>query len=349
MTNETARRAQRTVLVTGGSRGIGAAARRLCAQRRLGGRRQLRARRAPPPTRVVARDRREPAAARSRVQADVAERRRRCGRCSRRSTATLPPLGGLVNNAGVVDLAGARRRDERRAARSACSRSTSSAASTARARRSGACRRATAARGRRDRQRLVGGGQARRARAVRRLRRRQGRDRRPSRSASPRKSRAKASASTRSGPASSRPTSTPPAATPTASRRWRRSCRCSAPARADEVAEAIVWLLSDASSYTTGVDRRRDRRALKRSSQRAPTGPAPPVTEGGERSGEGAVRMTRRRLSPRPSRPVRPGVAPAARFSGALGDAEVRLEREARFRVHRVPHRRAPARAPSGR
>ena len=40
----------------------------------------------------------------------------RCERCSRRIDRELPPLGGLVNNAGVVDLARARRRDERRAA-----------------------------------------------------------------------------------------------------------------------------------------------------------------------------------------------------------------------------------------
>ena len=44
----------------------------------------------------------------------------------------------------------------------------------------------------------------------------------------------------------------PRAARPTAWRRCCRCCRCSAPARADEVAEAIVFLLSDAASYTTG-------------------------------------------------------------------------------------------------
>ena len=99
------------VLVTGGSRGIGAAASLLCAAARLGRRRQLHARRGRGRRRWSPRSRRA-AAARARGPRRRRRRRRRCWRCSRRIDRELPPLGGLVNNAGVVDIGGPRRRDD---------------------------------------------------------------------------------------------------------------------------------------------------------------------------------------------------------------------------------------------
>ena len=46
------------------------------------------------------------------------------------------------------------------------------------------------------------------------------------------------------------------------------------PGTAEEVAEAIVWLLSDAASYTTGVAARRHRRALRSRARHAAAGAA---------------------------------------------------------------------------
>ena len=135
MTNEHAERAG-TVLVTGGSRGIGAAASRLAARRAAGPwPSTTRATRAAAEA-VVARDRGAGGRALA-LQADVADDAEVRAMFAT-IDAALPPLGGLVNNAGVVDLPARVDAMTRRRACSACSRSTSSAASTARARRSGA-------------------------------------------------------------------------------------------------------------------------------------------------------------------------------------------------------------------
>ena len=170
----------------------------------------------------------------------------------------LPPLAGLVNNAGVVDLARARRRDDAGAPaahvrdqrlRQLLLRPRGGPAHDDQGRRRRPRRRA---RRRRDRQRLVGGGQARRAGPVRRLRGGQGRDRDLHHRPGARRSRPKASASTRSGPASSRPRSTPRAARPTGCAQMLPLLPMQRAGTAEEVAEAIVLLLSDAASYTTG-------------------------------------------------------------------------------------------------
>jgi NAD(P)-dependent dehydrogenase (short-subunit alcohol dehydrogenase family) len=92
---------RRTVLVTGGGRGIGAATARLCAQRGWA---------------VAVNYARDAAAAQSvvqairaaagqaiAVQADVADEAQVLAMYARLD-AELPPLAGLVNNAGVIDL-----------------------------------------------------------------------------------------------------------------------------------------------------------------------------------------------------------------------------------------------------
>ena len=171
---------QRTVLVTGGSRGIGAAASRLAAAAgwavAVNYTRDAAA--ADAVVAAIVRGGGRALAVRADVAVDAEVRAMFAA-----IDAALPPLAGLVNNAGVVDTA-ARvdamtvERLQRMfainvfgsfyCAREAIVRMTT----TARAR-----RHAGRARGRRDRQRLVGGGQARRQRPVRRLRCRQGCDR----------------------------------------------------------------------------------------------------------------------------------------------------------------------------
>jgi NAD(P)-dependent dehydrogenase (short-subunit alcohol dehydrogenase family) len=98
--DKTERSAQRTVLITGGSRGIGAATARLCAARGL----------------VVALNYTRDGAAAAAVvdsiqacggralalQADVADETQVLAMFAR-IDSELPPLGALVNNAGVVD------------------------------------------------------------------------------------------------------------------------------------------------------------------------------------------------------------------------------------------------------
>ena len=162
--------------------------------------------------------------------------------------AELPPLAGLVNNAGVVDLAGARRRDERRAAASACSRSTCFGSFVCA--REAIKRMSTRARRRarrRDRQPLVGGGAPRRARAS-------------TSTTPPRKGAidvftiglAKEVAGRRH-PRQRGAAGHHRHRHPRLRRRRPTACREMAPqvpmqraGSADEVAEAIVWLLSDA-------------------------------------------------------------------------------------------------------
>ena len=106
--------------------------------------------------------------------------------------------------------------------------------------------------GRRDRQRQLGGGASSAAPAPTSTMPRPRAPSTASRSGSRSKSAAKASASTRCGRASSTPISTLRAASPTGRSAWRRKCRWRAPGTAEEVANAIVWLLSDEASYTTG-------------------------------------------------------------------------------------------------
>ncbi len=91
----------KTILITGGSRGIGAACAIACASARLGGRCQLRARRAPLPSAWPTRCGR-PGCRRSALQADVSDEDQVLAMFAR-IDAELPPLHGLVNNAGIVD------------------------------------------------------------------------------------------------------------------------------------------------------------------------------------------------------------------------------------------------------
>ena len=102
-----------TVLITGASRGIGAAAAIACARAGLGRGRQLHPRRSLPPKRWRRRCVRS-AGAPSSSQADVADEAAVLAMFAR-IDAELGALSGLVNNAGVVDVTGARRRDQRRA------------------------------------------------------------------------------------------------------------------------------------------------------------------------------------------------------------------------------------------
>ncbi len=102
MTNDTtAARPERTLLVTGGSRGIGAATAVLCARQgwavAVNYTRDAAAAEA-----VVARIRGSGGSALA-VQADVAEESQVLALYDAIARG-LPPLGGLVNNAGVVDL-----------------------------------------------------------------------------------------------------------------------------------------------------------------------------------------------------------------------------------------------------
>ena len=70
---------------------------------------------------------------------------------------------------------------------------------------------------------------------------------------SPRNSAPRASGSTRSAQGSSTPISTPAAASRTAHAFWARPPRWGRPGTAEEIAEAAVWLISDAASYVTGA------------------------------------------------------------------------------------------------
>ena len=148
---------------------------------------------------------------------------RRRGRSRRRpavrdaSIASSVALTALVNNAGILELQMRVERDGRRAAYTACSRPTSPARSSARARRSGGCRRGMADAGGAHRQRVVSGRAPGLARRVRRLRGVEGRDRHVHRWARARGRRPRAFASMRCARASSTPTSTQAAECPTAS------------------------------------------------------------------------------------------------------------------------------------
>ena len=224
MTNETA--GLRTVLVTGGSRGIGAATAWKCAQEGWAVAVNY-ARDRDAAERIVDRILATGGQARA-LQADVADEAQVL-KMFAAIDAEMAPLGALVNNAGVIDVPGrvdtmtraaprAHVRDQRdrlvrlraRGGASGCRRSTADAAA-----RSSTCRRP-----RRGSVRPASTSTTppRRARST------------SSRSASRRKWRPKAFASTQSGPASSRPTSMPRADSPIGRARWRRSCRCSAPA-----------------------------------------------------------------------------------------------------------------------
>jgi NAD(P)-dependent dehydrogenase (short-subunit alcohol dehydrogenase family) len=214
-----------SVLVTGGSRGIGAAAARRCAQAGYAVAVNY-TRDAGAAERVVA----DIVAAGGRaiaVQADVADEAQVTALYARLDRE-LPPLAGLVNNAGVVDLpARVEAMDAARLQRMFainvfgsfyCAREAVKRMSTKHGGRGGAIVNLSSAAAR-----LGAPGQyvdyaaAKGAIDTFTVGLAKG-------------SRPRASASTRCVPASSRPTSTPAAAFPTASRRWRPSCRCSAPA-----------------------------------------------------------------------------------------------------------------------
>ena len=89
------------LLVTGGSRGIGAATARLAAAARLRGLRELPAR-TDAADAVVAATSSAPAAARCRSAPTSASRPTSCG-CSRPSTASSGRVTALVNNAGILE------------------------------------------------------------------------------------------------------------------------------------------------------------------------------------------------------------------------------------------------------
>ena len=217
------------VLVTGGSRGIGAATARLAAEHGYD-------------VCISYRDRADVGAGGGRRRrGDRGARARRTGRrlrgggraraCSRRAHAELGPVTGLVNNAGVARPAVPRRGPERPSASSASSRvNVLGAFLCARE----AVRRDVHGRRwprRRDRQRLVARGGARLAGRVRRLRGVEGGGRHAHHRAGPGGGRARASASTRCDPASSTPRSTPAAASPAGSSRLARPCRWGAAGR----------------------------------------------------------------------------------------------------------------------
>ncbi len=245
---------ERTLLVTGGSRGIGAATCRLAAARGWA---------------VAVNYTRDAGAADAvvaaivagggralAVQADVADDRAVTAMFAAIDRA-LPPLAGLVNNAGIVDVAArvdaiSVERLQRMfainvfgsfyCAREAIRRMTTKPM----------LRRAGRARRRRDRQRLVGGGQARRPRRSTSTMPPPRAGSRPSRSAWRRSSPAKGSASTRFGPGIIDTEIHASGGTPDRVRQIAPQLPMQRAGTADEVAEAIVWLLSDASSYTTG-------------------------------------------------------------------------------------------------
>ena len=121
----------------------------------------------------------------------------------------------------------------------------------------------------------LGGGAAGLARPVRRLRRRQGRDRHLHASAWPRKWPPRASASTRCGPGIIETDIHASGGLPDRAQQMAPLVPMQRAGSADEVAQAIVWLLSDAASYTTGAIARRDRRALTRSRPRREETPPP--------------------------------------------------------------------------
>lgn len=91
-----------TVLVTGGSRGIGAAVVRLLAQRGFDV--AVNWQRDGEAAEAVAREARAAGARAIAVQADVADEAQVLAMYAR-IDAEMPPLAGLVNNAGVVDVA----------------------------------------------------------------------------------------------------------------------------------------------------------------------------------------------------------------------------------------------------
>ena len=156
------------LLVTGGSRGIGAATARLAAARGYAVCINYRANRAA--AEASSTRSRQPAegdrrAADVGIEADVV----RLFETDDASSAGSPRWSTTPASSSTQ-----MRVDEMtRRACTACSRPMSSAASSARAKRCGACRPGAAAR-RRDRQRVVGRGAPRRARRVRRLRRLEG-------------------------------------------------------------------------------------------------------------------------------------------------------------------------------
>ena len=183
------------MIVTGGGRGIGAATARLAAQARLRGLRQLPARRRASAERLVQRDRQR--------QGD-----RACRATSRSEADVLRLFKTVDEKLGRAERAGEQRRHRRpRLARRgdvgrahpAHVRDQRHRQLPVRARGGEAHVDAPRRQGRRDRQRLVDGGEARRRRRVRRLRRLEGRDRHPDRRPRARKSAPKASASTACG------------------------------------------------------------------------------------------------------------------------------------------------------
>ena len=241
---------RRVLLVTGGSRGIGAATVRLAAAARLRRVRQL------------PRGRRAAAHGGRCRHAGRGARGRRAGRRGRRgatwSGCSTPATNGSAGSRrwSTTPPSSKPRRGSTpwtRRASAGCSPPTSPAPSCARARRCGACPRATAAAGGAIVNVSSGASQLGIAGRVHRLRRHQRRARHDDDRAVARGGRRRDSRQRRPRRARLHRRCTPAAASRIAWSASSRRCRWAAAAQPEEIAQAILWLLSDEASYTTGA------------------------------------------------------------------------------------------------